>query len=167
MNHSISAFCFDLEATYMCSLLYCLLSPPGKRYVVWAMTVWHWWWEKYELILTVSCISAPTLAVQLLPCMDEWTIKDTEPYCQLFFKINLFTDMCLTDFTDWRYIHSWLVFSTQLVNCCHGRRKYKLLVATCHSFRFICFYRTVWRHEQTNTLFTLFGLLTWTGCFLK
>jgi hypothetical protein len=26
--------------------------------------------------------------------------------------------MCLTDFTDWRYIHSWLVFSTQLVNCC-------------------------------------------------
>jgi hypothetical protein len=26
--------------------------------------------------------------------------------------------MCLTDFTDWRYIHSWLVFSTQLGNCC-------------------------------------------------
>ncbi len=27
------------------------------------------------------------------------------------------------DFIDWRYIHSWLVFSTQLVNCCfHGRR---------------------------------------------
>ena len=26
---------------------------------------------------------------------------------------------------DWRYIHSWLVFSTQLVNCCpHGRRNY-------------------------------------------
>ncbi len=21
--------------------------------------------------------------------------------------------MCLTDFTDWRYIHSWLVFSTR------------------------------------------------------
>jgi hypothetical protein len=31
--------------------------------------------------------------------------------------------MCLTDFIDWRYIHSWLVFSTQLVNCCpQGQR---------------------------------------------
>ena len=31
--------------------------------------------------------------------------------------------MCLTDFKDGRYIHSWLVFSTQLVNCCpHGQR---------------------------------------------
>jgi hypothetical protein len=25
--------------------------------------------------------------------------------------------MCLTDFIDWKYIHSWLVSSTQLVNC--------------------------------------------------
>jgi hypothetical protein len=33
--------------------------------------------------------------------------------------------MCLTDFIDWKYIHSWLVFSTQLVNCCpHGLRNY-------------------------------------------
>jgi hypothetical protein len=33
--------------------------------------------------------------------------------------------MCLTDFIDWRYIHSWLVFLIQLVNCCpHGRRNY-------------------------------------------
>ncbi len=31
----------------------------------------------------------------------------------------------------------------------------KLLVAICHSFGFICFYRTVWRHEQTYTLFWL------------
>jgi hypothetical protein len=29
-----------------------------------------------------------------------------------------FEALCLTDFIDWRYIHSWLVFSTQLVNCC-------------------------------------------------
>ncbi len=29
---------------------------------------------------------------------------------------------CLTDFIDWRYIHSLLVFSTQLVNCCPHRR---------------------------------------------
>jgi hypothetical protein len=33
--------------------------------------------------------------------------------------------MCLKNFIDWRHIHSWMVFSTQLVNCCpHGRRNY-------------------------------------------
>ena len=31
---------------------------------------------------------------------------------------------------DWRYIHSWLVFSTQLVNCCpHGTIWYLCTVA--------------------------------------
>jgi len=53
--------------------------------------------------------------------MDEWTIKTPNPICRLFFKIDLLTDfaaLCFTDFIDWRYIHSWLVFSTQLVNCC-------------------------------------------------
>jgi hypothetical protein len=31
---------------------------------------------------------------------------------------------------DWRYIHSWFVFSTQLVNCCPlGRRNYLCTVA--------------------------------------
>jgi hypothetical protein len=60
--------------------------------------------------------------------MDEWTIKTPNPICRLFFKIDLLTEfaaLCLTDFIDWRYIHSYqhlLVFSTQLVNCCpHGR----------------------------------------------
>jgi hypothetical protein len=33
-----------------------------------------------------------------------------------------FAALGLTDFIDWRYIHSWLAFSTQLVNC--GRRNY-------------------------------------------
>jgi hypothetical protein len=33
--------------------------------------------------------------------------------------------MCLTYFIDWKYIHSWLVFLTLLVNCCpHERRNY-------------------------------------------
>ncbi len=45
-----------------------------------------------------------------------------------FLSVDLLTDFaafCLTDFLDWRYIHSWFVFSTQLVNCCpHGRRNY-------------------------------------------
>jgi hypothetical protein len=36
-----------------------------------------------------------------------------------------FATLCLTYFIDWRYIHSWLVFLTQLVNCCpHGHRNY-------------------------------------------
>ncbi len=53
--------------------------------------------------------------------------KDT---CLLSFKIDLFCGMCLTYFIDWRYIHSWLVFSTQLVNCClHGT----ILVYSCPS----------------------------------
>ncbi len=33
--------------------------------------------------------------------------------------------MCLRDFIDWKYITSWLVFATQLVNCWpHGQRNY-------------------------------------------
>jgi hypothetical protein len=54
--------------------------------------------------------------------------KDTKPYMSAFLSVDLLTDFaafCLTDFIDWRYIHSWFVFSTQLVNCCpHGRRNY-------------------------------------------
>ncbi len=39
--------------------------------------------------------------------------------------LTVFAALCFTDFIDWRYILSWLVFSTQLVNCCsHGRRNY-------------------------------------------
>jgi hypothetical protein len=54
--------------------------------------------------------------------MDKWTIKTPNPICRLFLK-TVFVALCLTDFIDWRYIHSWLVFSTQLVKCCsHGRR---------------------------------------------
>ncbi len=54
--------------------------------------------------------------------------KDTKPYMSSFLSVDLLTDFaafCLTDFIDWRYIHSWFVFSTQLVNCCpHGGRNY-------------------------------------------
>ncbi len=41
--------------------------------------------------------------------MDEWTIKTPNLICLLFRKIDLWTDfaaLCLTDFIDWRYIHS-------------------------------------------------------------
>jgi hypothetical protein len=47
--------------------------------------------------------------------------KDTKPYMSAFLSVDLLTDFaafCLKDFIDWRYIHSWFVFSTQLVNCC-------------------------------------------------
>ncbi len=54
--------------------------------------------------------------------------KDTKPYMSDFFSIDLlpeFAAFCLTDFIDWRYIHSSFVISTQLVSCCpHGRRNY-------------------------------------------
>jgi len=41
--------------------------------------------------------------------MDELIIKIPYPTCRLFFKIDLLTEfaaLCLTDFIDWRYIHS-------------------------------------------------------------
>ncbi len=61
--------------------------------------------------------------------------KDTKPYMSAFLSVDLLTEFgafCLTDFIDWRYIHSWFVFSTQLVNCCpHGRRNYMVLVYCC------------------------------------
>jgi hypothetical protein len=47
--------------------------------------------------------------------------KDTKPYMSAFLSVHLLKDFatfCLTDFIDWRYTHSWFVFSTQLVNCC-------------------------------------------------
>jgi hypothetical protein len=53
----------------------------------------------------------------LLPFMDEWAIKTPNPKCRLFYKIDLWTNfaaLCLTDFIDWRYIHSWLVFCPSL-----------------------------------------------------
>jgi hypothetical protein len=54
--------------------------------------------------------------------------KDTKPYMSAFLSVELLTDFaafCLRDFIDWKYIHPWFVFSTQLVNCCpHGQRNY-------------------------------------------
>ncbi len=39
--------------------------------------------------------------------------KDTKPYMSAFLSVDLLTDFaafCLTDFIDWRYIHSWFEF---------------------------------------------------------
>jgi hypothetical protein len=58
--------------------------------------------------------------------------KDNKPYMSAFLSVDLLTDFaafCITDFIDWRYIHSWFVFSTQLLNCClHGRRYYSCVL---------------------------------------
>jgi hypothetical protein len=54
--------------------------------------------------------------------------KDTKPYLSAFLSVDLLTDFaafCSTDFIDWRYIHSWFVFSTHLLSCFpHGRSNY-------------------------------------------
>jgi hypothetical protein len=59
----------------------------------------------------------------MLRCMDEWTIKTPNPKCLLFYKIDLlmeFVALCLTDFIDWRYIHSWLLACELLPPCTKG-----------------------------------------------
>jgi hypothetical protein len=65
------------------------------------------------------------------PCHGRMNYKDTQPYMSAFllnWPVNRLCGMCLTDFIDWRYTHSWLVFSTQLVNCSpHGQRNCVLL----------------------------------------
>ncbi len=41
--------------------------------------------------------------------VEGWKCKRPIPICRLFFKINLLMDiaaLCLTNFIDWRYIHS-------------------------------------------------------------
>jgi hypothetical protein len=41
--------------------------------------------------------------------VERLRYKRPIPICRLFFKIDLLTDiaaLCLTDFIDWRYIHS-------------------------------------------------------------
>jgi hypothetical protein len=49
--------------------------------------------------------------------MDVRTIKTPNPLFRLFFKIDLLTDIAalnLTDFIDWRYIHSLVGFRPSL-----------------------------------------------------
>ncbi len=47
----------------------------------------------------------------------------------LNWPVNKLCGIVLNSFIDRRYIDSWLVFSTQLVNCCpHGRRKYTCIL---------------------------------------
>ncbi len=96
-----------------------------KLLLVSQCTFWGW---------NLQFLSAPHLYREEHGRMNY---KDTKPNMTAFLSVDLLTDFaafCLTDFIDWRYIHSWFVFSTQLVNCCpHGRRNYTLLVYCCPS----------------------------------
>jgi hypothetical protein len=64
------------------------------------------------------------LAVRYTNNHGRMNYKDTKPFVSAFLSVDLLTGFaafCLTEFIDWRYIHSWFVFSTQPVNCCpHG-----------------------------------------------
>ncbi len=100
------------------------------------------WGEVAHLLCQWGCTTFCNLAlhsplVQERGTHGQMKYKDTKPYMSAFLSVHLLTDFatfCLTDFKDWRYIHSWFVFSTQLVNCCpHGRRNYTLLVYCCPS----------------------------------
>ncbi len=54
-------------------------------------------------------IISDCFASSSLPCVERINCKRPIPICRLFFQINLLTDiaaLCLTDFIDWRYIHS-------------------------------------------------------------
>ncbi len=50
-----------------------------------------------------------TFKTGLVDCIEGLNCKRPIPICWLFFKVDLLTDiaaLCLTDFIDWRYIHS-------------------------------------------------------------
>ncbi len=104
------------------------------------------WWQTVVsfLLLNLIHLCSPFLYRPLISFPMQvgeehgrMNYKDTKPYMSAFRSVDLLTDFaafCLTDFIDWRYIHSWFVFSSQLVNCCpHGRRNYTLLVYCCPS----------------------------------
>jgi hypothetical protein len=63
--------------------------------------------KKREIVHTSSHACASP--VYIVECTIELHIKTPNPICRLFFKIDLLTNiaaLCLTDFIDWRYIHS-------------------------------------------------------------
>jgi hypothetical protein len=82
-------------------------------------------------------MSRRALAPMLNSYHGRMNYKDTKPYMSAFLSVDLLTDFsgfCLSDFIDWRYIHSWFVFSTQLVNCCpHGQRNYTCVLLPLYS----------------------------------
>jgi hypothetical protein len=68
--------------------------------------------------------------------MDKRTIKTPNPICRIFFKIDLLTEfaaLCLTDVKTGDTFTHWLVFSTQLVNCCLHDELYSCTVAPISS----------------------------------
>jgi hypothetical protein len=94
-------------------------TPKRRRWICWV-------WRCSTWCCTRGCCAQQMCSGTFTTY--EWIIKTPYPKCRLFFNIVLLTNfaaLCWTDFIDWRDIHTWLLYSTQLVNCCpHGRRNY-------------------------------------------
>jgi hypothetical protein len=64
----------------------------------------------HECLIEISSeIKRGDIFAALCWCVEGLNCKRPIPICRLFFKIDLLTDiaaLCLTDFIDWRYIHS-------------------------------------------------------------
>ncbi len=79
---------------------------------------WRLWFIFYNLntqLLNKNHISVSALSSKmntrkrLLRHVEGLNCKRPMPKCRLFFKIDLLTDiaaLCITDYIDWRYIHS-------------------------------------------------------------
>jgi hypothetical protein len=68
--------------------------------------------------------------------MGKLTIKTPNPICWLFFKIDLLTDfaaLCLTDFIDWRNIHSLVCIFDPACELLPPMDKGTILVYCCPS----------------------------------
>jgi hypothetical protein len=85
-------------------------------------------WQLWKNMTTPRSMHTTSSVGSVRSSHGRMNYKDTKPNMSAFLSFDLLTDFaafCLTDFIDWRYIHSWFVFSTLLVNCCpHGRRNY-------------------------------------------
>jgi hypothetical protein len=82
---------------------------PQKNYRNQSTQDHNLWSICCNLCLAVVPSDLLTFLLLLLPCHGRMNYKDAKPYVSAFLKIDLLTDfaaLCLTDFIDWRYIHS-------------------------------------------------------------
>ncbi len=116
---------------------------PGNSSVCWTEASVHHCSSRWKVEFAMQQVFA--FIQEARAKLNQWTMglwhgrmnyKDTKPYMSAFLSVDLLTDFaafCLTDFIDWRYTHSWFVFSTQLVNCCPPMHEGTILVYCCPS----------------------------------
>jgi hypothetical protein len=64
----------------------------------------------YDPLLHLKVLRPSSHSVRIPWKHWRMTYKDTKPYMSAFLSVDLLTEFaafCLTDFIDWRYIHSW------------------------------------------------------------